>query len=931
MLKILKIKDPSYKWKWLSERNPETDCFLVSDIKTKLSMERKLLEDKSSLPGFCVMRAYEFYKELFDSLNSKWHIASDRFVKELFSDFCFQHKVKWVQNLQNSKSFFSFFDSFLPVLLHRESPRLFQEWLQDKGKPVLWKSWIKLAQEFFLFLDSKKILHEAGRKALLFHDLPSLEKLDFKKENIYVDLSFSMDLCELEIFKSLSRYKKIFILSPQLEKSFLSDQGIDVYGILERELGLKQISSDVHLDKPGREVFVSEKKKDRIGLKSLNEPEKEKAPPCKKTFKVKSETRLEELKKAVVQIGKWLQKGIPPREIALFAPDMEAYWFALRTYLQKENIPVAKSIFAKAVDYPEVRYFLAALRIHTSSFTFEDLEYFSFFKESKKDFSYFKTCYFHVPDRDLSSKLLFQNKKLSAQKIITGSQFSDWALSFWPKEGSSFVWEKVSQIFLKIPGKESLKLSSWLKLFESEIQALERELKPEEPGGISCLSFNAFPSSRSSHVYILGLDEDSLKTAGSPFFNDLEKKEILEELGFPLAFSHPQEKANNLLWFLQSSHHQEIYLSFSSYDLKGNIQTPSLLYFLSEDLFSAETGNVGGELSWEAHRKNLDINSRDMDKFGDLKSFFPDRETAFFHKEKIQLSPSRLRTYVDCPFKYAAEKLFFVREKGLIDRELSALSKGSTAHKLFEFTLKQYPELILSEKQIEDLLEEIEPKRENFVYEQQWLLLKEDLKKILLSFLHKEKMDRENFPSLKAKAFEQELSAYWNQKTGSLDTEGDYPFIAKVDRIDKEETTGSYVVRDYKASAGSSTHVSSWIKEGKEDLQLTFYAQALQKGLISGLPAEPVLSLFYSFYKDDFSAKGFVEKGSSLESLLGENLRGPKKEREFLNQVISISNRKTQEVVQRMEEGHFAPKPRDKELCKTCAYRSWCRVETLER
>ena len=65
MFKFIKIKDPSFRWKWLSEFNPKTDCFIVSDIKTKLSLENELLQKHNFLSGFCVMRAYEFYKELF--------------------------------------------------------------------------------------------------------------------------------------------------------------------------------------------------------------------------------------------------------------------------------------------------------------------------------------------------------------------------------------------------------------------------------------------------------------------------------------------------------------------------------------------------------------------------------------------------------------------------------------------------------------------------------------------------------------------------------------------------------------------------------------------------------------------------------------------------------------------------------------------------
>ena len=88
---------------------------------------------------------------------------------------------------------------------------------------------------------------------------------------------------------------------------------------------------------------------------------------------------------------------------------------------------------------------------------------------------------------------------------------------------------------------------------------------------------------------------------------------------------------------------------------------------------------------------------------------------------------------------------------------------------------------------------------------------------------------------------------------------------------------------------------------------MTFYAQALQKGLVKNLPSGKVSALFYSAYKKDFSTKGFVEKDSPLEKIMGEGLRGHNKNREFLYQAITATNKQTQALVQQMEEGIFCP------------------------
>ena len=713
---------------------------------------------------------------------------------------------------------------------------------------------------------------------------------------------------------------------PILENKLWFEPAFDVYQTLEEELS----PSQVFFLKPHKETLFEQQSE------TQSEKQSETQISDVKFFKIKSETQLEELRKAVVQVCKWFKDGVSSQDIVIVAPDMEKYWFALKIYFEREQIPVKKSIFAKLTSFPDIRYFIAALRIHLGYFSFEDLEYFSFFKESKKKFSKFKACYFHVPDRELVQKLLFKGKSQSPNNPITGRQFIEWALSFWPKEAEAVLLDTVSKAFLKFPLEESLTASAWLRLFESELFALEIELEEEDSRGLSCLSFNALHSTKSPYVFVLGLDEDSLKQSSLGVLNESERESILNDLGFPLPFSHPKEKENSLLWFLQSIKHKEVYLSFSSYNFRGDIKAPSLLYFLSESLFSAKNTAIPEKLLWDYNKKQVSIDkilsqtSIQKEVVKNLKNSFENKEQSFFHKEEIKLSPHRLKTYTDCPFKYSAEKLFFIENEFLVEREISPLLKGTMAHKLFENLLKAHPNLDPGSEQIEEIIEEMKPRAEELVHEKQWTLIKEELKTLLNSFLEKERKAKSQFPGLSPKAFEAEVFAYWDQERGELSDNGQYPFKARIDRIDKDKATETYVIRDYKASGTGLTHISSWIKKGEKELQLTFYAQALQKGLVKNLPAGPVSALFYSIYKDDFSAKGFVEKDSPLEELMGEGLRGHKKEKEILYQALEESNKQTQSLVQLMKDGQFSPKPKKKEICKKCLYQTWCRVETLE-
>ena len=234
---------------------------------------------------------------------------------------------------------------FLTVLLHKENQDLFSEWFDEQKHPIMWKSWFNLCQEFFYFLDSKKTLHESGLKALLLNHLPLIDNLPFKKERIFLDLSFSLDFCEKEIFRELSRHKEVCILSPELENKLFCEKIFDVYKTLEEELSPKQIIS---LDNQ-YQTQDAEKTKPHF-------------------FKIRNETQVEEVRKGTAQICKWLKAGIPPKDIAILAPDMEEYWFILKAYFEREKIPVKKSTFAKTINFPLIEYFVSALRLHLGQF-----------------------------------------------------------------------------------------------------------------------------------------------------------------------------------------------------------------------------------------------------------------------------------------------------------------------------------------------------------------------------------------------------------------------------------------------------------------------------------------------------------------------------------------------------------------------------------
>ena len=618
MLKLVKIKDQSEKIKFLINFKPENSVFIVSDIKTKLFLESELLKKYLRLSGACVMRANELYKELFYSLDNKWLMMPDSYVKELLFDFCNNQKESWIKNLQNSRSFFEFFNSFLVVILHKESSKAFEEWLEDYKKNLFWKGWFQLSKNFFEFLSTKQTLSESGVKSLLLHSLSSADSLPFRKDKILVDLSFSIDLCEKEIFKELARYKEVYILYPHLKYSSFFENKFDIYNKWEEELDKEKI-----LKYPFDNTAV-------------------KTTPSQSLFKIKTETQIEEVKKATAQICKWIKQGIAPKDIVVYAPSLESYWFILRSYFEKENIPLKKTVYSKLIDFKEIKYLLSSARIHLHLFSFEDLELFCFYKESKKDFLNLKENYFNEPKRELVKRLLFQDKIKDCSQRTTGFDFAQWLMSLWPKTTEDHLLDALSSVLQKLTVRETLTYKSWLRLFESELISKELEISAEQAEGVSCLSFNAFHSVKSPYVFILGLTESALKEP--PLFFSNEADDILEDLGFPLAIASSKQKENSLLWFLQSSHYKELFLSCHSYNFKGDIQNTSLLYMLADKLFSAKKTDIVEPLNWNHKIKQGTLTEILSDKPKDqakaLKASFAKHNSAFFPlSKKPSISP----------------------------------------------------------------------------------------------------------------------------------------------------------------------------------------------------------------------------------------------------------------------------------------------------
>ena len=207
-------------------------------------------------------------------------------------------------------------------------------------------------------------------------------------------------------------------------------------------------------------------------------------------------------------------------------------------------------------------------------------------------------------------------------------------------------------------------------------------------------------------------------------------------------------------------------------------------------------------------------------------------------------------------------------------------------------------------------------------------MLRPKLLDMAKKFLQSEIELRDRYPLLLTKGVELPIKADWDLKQGCLTKkgQGDYTFKGSIDRVDTNGQEEASVI-DYKSSSGGLTNFQNWPK--KDSLQLFVYAQAVENSL-TDLGPHKVYSAFYYVGKDMSCEKGFRVK--ERESDLFDEFRGSQRSLASESTIHSVQEEtmsKIQETVQKIDEGNFAPLPREPKDCQSCYWRRLCRAPHL--
>ncbi|MGZ3747386.1 MAG: PD-(D/E)XK nuclease family protein [Pseudobdellovibrionaceae bacterium] len=913
MLKIIQIQSPSQVEELFASFNPQRESWVVSDLRTKLEMQRLLMERQGYFLDSAVLRASDLWKLLLRRLSPELRIVSKDFAHSLLRSFIDKNAEALDINSTSEKSLFNYMTQLAPLALAAEADEQLSKWFADHPEISLrWQSWYLIARAALRWMLFEK-------KIIIVDWIPSyLQEIDGLEsaweQNLIVDLGAEISTVEAEIFQRLSHKREVLVVEPtpswQSEFKYL----LQPYEYLRPQAVLVQaLSSAPPMPAPKEALRFS-------GM-------------------------LGEVKNSCRQMRTWLEAQVPAEQIAVIAPDIEMYWPLLCSYLEQEGIPFQKEVSVKLQSLPSLQQWIATLRAQSSRVTSADLEVSFYARPEAQSLRYeefvslFKSIYGEEDlARDEKIYKLY-HCEISLEAPLLRDQFLAQALKAWlpsaahPESPTDLLVLVLREVFQNAASKIELSYKEWLAYLENILASKELKVQSGSSQGVVISPLMSAPSYHIPYKIFLGLCDENLKNRQRSHILGADLNRLALDLGFYLEHPDHSFKDFQLRWLAEGGGEKNIF-SFGLADFSGTLLSPSNFWM---SLQPSEELSLPGKTRWDdlqlvTHRSILELRGRssaEQDLFLERLEMDQGRKPlpALQLQQVPNLSASQIERYLKCPFVFAAQKIFKLQDHPDLDLDEDARSKGTLVHAMFERLTFPNFKADLSEAEIDALLEELYLQQELILADPRlWASMKKRYSQLAKRFLNFEKEWRREFPDTLTLAAEKAFEFYFNPQNGEVSREsreGTLKFSGKIDRIDRHRRTNQYVVIDYKSSHGSYKNHGGWFEN--QQLQLLFYMWALEKELLSEMSGEVVGAFYYSF-KNFHREKGFQVEEHAGPLFRPAGKKGVKATGEDKQDLLMKFEVLILEVVMKIQKGEIEPRPFDVKTCISCEWSVLCRA-----
>lgn len=912
MLEIIPVQNINAKRSLFEQYSFEDQTWLVSDLKSKFEIQKKLLGEHKLLPENSVLRASELWRKWLMQLRPTVRLVSSDYIRTFLSEYIRKQEAPWAQTPGASKTLFQYLNQLVPVFLHPEGEQILKEWFENNPKAyVRWGHWYLLAKQAWAEVTQLELCATQWAPALLMQE--DLTLITHEHE-VIVDLGAELTLLEAELLQRAAQADiKVKVLLPETEWTLNYSDCLCAYELLKGE------SKDVTLQP------LSLLKNDKIAWS-------------------KYATETAEVKSTIAKVRKLLDSGVEAQKVCIVAPDIEKLWPVLSQYLMVEGIPVNKPFVSKASSFSEVVSWLSRLQVYTGQLKSSCLESDLYSDEENCPIPYeqYKVLFSNIfSDLDIRRHRFVEESyktTINPEKPLNRDEFIQLSLRYWRKHWQT---DRLELLLARLCGEcsteQQLTLKNWLMLVGTIATKIEVLVRPPSTQGLHCENISSLEWIDADYCFVLGATERGLNQSTELGISQADTMSLSSQTGFNLANTKARVNEFDLLFFLTDTI-KNIDLSYSATDFRSQVNAPSKVWLvgsLANDAFKKEVDSVDAarwdELqaadikTWSyEHQWTEETESRF------LKSFKRDLGEAYSVPKQLveRLSVSQVERYLECPFKMSAQKVWGLSDLPSLDLDVDRMTTGKLMHALFEKLTIEPIKYEYTEEQLNTIIDECrEQEKVILADEKMWEIIRTQYVTLAERFLQFEKIWREEYPDTKTVGRELKISTHWNTEKADFDSTGDFSFIGFVDRIDIN-SGGDYAVVDYKSSDAQAKNHGGWLKN--HSLQLGMYAAAIEAGSTELDPGK-VLSSNYFVARSMTRKKGYTVKAEGLNFLPQKTHYQHAISEEGKEKLFEGIKAEFNLAAQKIKAGDYEPSPEKFDLCPSCSWRKICRSSHLNR
>lgn len=920
-LTVVRIQSGLDRRELLESFDGRSTTWVVSDVRTKLAIQRRLLEQNGFASGPSVLRASEVWTQFLRRLKPDLQIVSRELALASIAELLSKRQEPWLQSPGAAKTAFEYVRQLLPVLatasIDKSTIGLVTDWFSQEEQSASksrWKVWFDVAEEVWTGLLAQNLCAASWVAGILVASRDQLSELSDR--NYVIDLGAELSHVEAELLLAIARHRHVTVLrpTPKWEDDYPEGRlAADWLAKNAESRGIKCNTIDAF-------SAVSTGTTERAALHYKRLP-----------------SASAEIKEAVARVRLWLESGIAETQIAIVAPDLEAYWPVLSIHLEIEGISTSKAVVSALHSFPDMMKWLARLRVRSGIPDSRDLEM-DVFGDLQPSMTYsgFREIFsrvYEVEDLDLSPEVLrhfqteFSDTGRWQDESIDRDQFLVRAVSLLRiSEENTYAIRALKAVLEECPPDLKFKTPQWVKYLSEAISKVEVQVIPADPRGVWCLNLGSLEGVECTHLVVMGLHEGALRSQHGTAVQTTDLRGIERDLGFVIDGEDRKRTEFEARWIL-SQPRIATHLLFSDTDLNGTVQTPSWTW-------------ISG--AWAAEKKTPEIEvpivtrfdqqmSRPFDSLGSevqrSRLRFERGETGVVEMKSFaadlvkSLSATTIDQVSKCPLQFAFRRILGPRDQGELDLDADSSRQGRLQHKVFEY-LGGAQWTAMSDSEIDEIVEkakldvETADKKPLVRSPQAWASLRRRIAKVARWVLEFERDQRKKFPDLKTIGCEVSFEG----RIGTRRTE----IRGQIDRVDSR-ADGRTVIVDYK-NRSYTQNFGQWSK--KNFWQPLVYAYALENGWTKLAPGQLAAVFIYDISQRQRGTGLRLREGN--EDFFEFTSRSKGQTRSDVDQALGDLIDQVDKVVEILKSGNFRPEPSDPKECERCLWANACRAPHLE-